>query len=45
MMHKGKIVMDISGDERHKLSAQGLLERYKEAVHEELDTDRILLES
>ncbi|WP_010254644.1 ABC transporter ATP-binding protein [Treponema primitia] len=45
MMHKGKIVMDISGDERHTLSAQGLLERYKEAVHEELDTDRILLET
>jgi putative ABC transport system ATP-binding protein len=44
MMHKGKIVMDISGAERHKLTAQSLLERYKETVHEELDTDRILLE-
>jgi putative ABC transport system ATP-binding protein len=44
MMHNGKIVMDISGDERHTLTAQTLLERYKAAVHEELDTDRILLE-
>jgi putative ABC transport system ATP-binding protein len=44
MMHKGKIVMDISGAERHTLTPQSLLERYKEAVHEELDTDRILLE-
>jgi putative ABC transport system ATP-binding protein len=44
MMHKGKIVMDISGSERHTLTPQTLLERYKEAVHEELDTDRILLE-
>jgi putative ABC transport system ATP-binding protein len=45
MMHKGKIVMDISGAERHNLTAQSLLERYKETVHEELDIDRILLES
>jgi putative ABC transport system ATP-binding protein len=45
MMHNGRIVMDISGDERHTLTAQTLLERYKDAVHEELDTDRILLEN
>jgi putative ABC transport system ATP-binding protein len=43
MMSAGKIVMDLSGDERRGLSVQDLLERYKEKVHAELDTDRILL--
>jgi putative ABC transport system ATP-binding protein len=43
MMHRGAVVMDLRGDERKKMSVEELLRRYKEAAHETLDTDRILL--
>ncbi|MDR1428716.1 MAG: ATP-binding cassette domain-containing protein [Spirochaetaceae bacterium] len=43
MMHKGKIVMDLQGEERKNMAVEELLHRYRDAVHENLDTDRILL--
>jgi putative ABC transport system ATP-binding protein len=43
MMHRGTVVMDLRGDERKKMSVEELLRRYKDAAHENLDTDRILL--
>ena len=43
MMHKGKIVMDLAGEERARLTVPELLRRYKERVSEELDNDRMLL--
>jgi putative ABC transport system ATP-binding protein len=43
MMHKGKVVMDLRGDERKNMTVEELLRRYKDTVHEYLDTDRILL--
>ncbi|GHU08581.1 ABC transporter ATP-binding protein [Spirochaetia bacterium] len=43
MMHRGKIVMDLKGSERKNISTQELLERYRETVHEQLDTDKIVL--
>jgi putative ABC transport system ATP-binding protein len=44
MMHKGKVVMDLRGDERKNMTVEELLRRYRDAVHEHLDTDRILLD-
>jgi putative ABC transport system ATP-binding protein len=44
MMHSGVIVMDLHGDERKQMSVEELLRRYKDRVHETLDTDRMLLE-
>jgi putative tryptophan/tyrosine transport system ATP-binding protein len=42
MMHKGRIVMDLRGKEREQMTVEGLLERYREQVQENLDTDRLL---
>jgi putative ABC transport system ATP-binding protein len=43
MMHKGKVVMDLRGGERKNMTVEELLRRYRDTVHEYLDTDRILL--
>jgi putative ABC transport system ATP-binding protein len=43
MMHKGRIVMDLRGQERAGLSTGDLLVRYNDAVREVLDTDRVVL--
>jgi putative ABC transport system ATP-binding protein len=43
MMHKGGIVMDIRGKERAAMTMEALLARYKDTVHERLNTDTILL--
>lgn len=43
MMHKGRIVMDLDAQQRRRLSVEDLLERYKNTVHETLDSDKILL--
>jgi putative ABC transport system ATP-binding protein len=43
MMHHGSVAMDLRGEERKNLSVEELLRRYKETVHETLDTDRIIL--
>lgn len=43
LMDRGRIVMDISGEERRRMSVAGLLERFREASGKALDNDRMLL--
>ena len=43
MMDSGRIVLDVSGEERSGLTVSGLLERFKAGVGKGLDNDRILL--
>lgn len=43
MMANGKIVLDVSGDERAGMSVDDLLRRFKAGTGKDLDNDRILL--
>ena len=43
MMNGGKIVFDVQGEERSKMTVDDLLERFRQRAGEELDNDRILL--
>lgn len=43
MMNQGKIVMDVSGEERKSLTVADLLLKFKDAAGKELDNDRMLL--
>ena len=43
MMNGGKIVFDVRGEERSKMTVDDLLERFRQSAGEELDNDRILL--
>ena len=43
MMNHGKIVLDLSGNERENLTVNGLLEMFKDAVGHNLTNDRMLL--
>ncbi len=43
MMDKGEIIIDISGEEKQKLSVEKLIEKFHKLRHSELDSDRILL--
>ncbi len=43
MMNAGRIIDDISGKKRRKLKVEDLVERFKEAAGQALDTDRMLL--
>lgn len=43
MMDKGKIVLDISGDERENMTPADLLDRYRSVMNKQFDNDRILL--
>lgn len=43
MMDAGRIVMDVSGEERDKLTVSDLLKRFKDASGKDLDNDRMLL--
>lgn len=43
MMNNGKIVLDVSGEEKAKLTTADLLEKFKISAGEELMNDRILL--
>lgn len=45
MMDSGRIVLDVSGQEREALSVQDLLEKFAQRAGEKLDNDRILLSS
>lgn len=42
MMHDGRIILDIKGDERKEMTVARLLELFKEQSMESLDNDRIL---
>ena len=43
MMDHGRIVLDLSGDERSGMTMDTLLQRFKESVGKALDNDRMLL--
>ena len=43
MMNGGRIVFDVQGEERSKMTVDDLLERFRQSAGEELDNDRILL--
>ena len=43
MMNAGRIIDDISGKKRRKLKVEDLVERFREAAGQALDTDRMLL--
>lgn len=43
LMDDGEIVLDISGDERKKMSISELLERFSECRHKQFSNDRVLL--
>ena len=43
MMNNGKIIFDVSGEEKKKLTTADLLEKFKISAGEELNNDRILL--
>ncbi len=43
MMDRGKIIYDVEGDERKKLTVNDFLERFKAVAGKQLDNDRMLL--
>lgn len=43
MMDNGKIILDISGEQRNSLTVEALLQKFKEVSNKTLDNDRILL--
>lgn len=43
MMNNGKIIFDVSGEEKKKLTTADLLEKFKISAGEELNNDRMLL--
>lgn len=43
MMDKGKIILDIGGEEKKRLTVEKLLQLFKEKSHNQLDNDRMLL--
>lgn len=43
MMNDGKIIYDVSGEEKKKLTTKDLLDKFKTTSGEELDNDRMLL--
>lgn len=45
MMDEGGIVLDISGDERHAMTVENLMQKFKEKSRKVFDNDRMLLEN
>ena len=43
MMDRGRIVYDVRGEERAKLTVEDLLVLFREAVGKNLDNDRMML--
>ncbi len=43
MMNNGKIIFDVSGEEKKQLTTAALLEKFKASAGEELNNDRMLL--
>jgi putative ABC transport system ATP-binding protein len=43
MMHQGRIVMDLRGKERKRMTVEKLLEKYRGTVREELAADEMIL--
>ncbi len=43
MMDAGRIVFDVQGEERSRMTVDDLLEKFRQNAGQELDNDRILL--
>lgn len=43
MMNEGKIILDISGEEKQKLTVEHLLKKFEEVSGSKLENDRMLL--
>lgn len=43
MMNNGRIIFDVAGEEKKKLTTKDLLEKFKSSAGEDLDNDRMLL--
>jgi len=43
MMHKGEIILDISGNEKKNLTVEGLVKKFYDIKHEALTNDEVLL--
>ena len=43
MMHEGKVIYDISGEEKKNLKVAGLLAKFEEVSGDELANDRMIL--
>ena len=43
MMHEGRIIYDVEGEEKKKLKVAGLLEKFEEASGGEFANDRMML--
>ena len=43
MMSEGKIILDISGEEKKKLTVENLLEKFEQVSGSKLENDRMLL--
>lgn len=43
MMHEGKIIYDVAGEEKKKLDVEELLKKFEEASGEEFSNDRMML--
>jgi len=43
MMHKGEIILDISGEEKKNLTVEGLVKKFYDVKHEELTNDELLM--
>ncbi len=43
MMDKGEIILNVSGEEKKKLTVNGLIERFRKIRHQDIDNDELLL--
>ena len=43
MMHDGRIIYDVSGEEKKRLSVEDLLRKFEEASGEKFSNDRMML--
>ena len=43
MMDSGRIVLDVSGEERGRMTVEDLLQKFSSGTGKDLDNDRILL--
>ncbi len=44
MMHEGRTILDIAGEERRQMTVSGLIERFRAAAAQEFDNDRMMLD-
>jgi len=43
MLHEGRVVLDVAGDERSRMKVEDLLRMFEQVRGQELDDDKLLL--